>query len=158
RGWDKLAEVAESRGQIGRARSLYRRVLTLRRRSLGPTHADVAWTLTNLARMSLASGDIAEADHTIARAIAIFRALGRQANLARAVAVRGEIEGRRGDYAAARASFAEALKLRESIFGASHPVAAETRAQLAAVDFALGAYDTALRETLDAEKAGRDHL
>src|SRR5262249_17827791 len=46
----------------------------------------------------------------------------------------------------------------ERVFGRSHPLAAETRAALAAVDLALGQRDAALTAALDAEQVGRDHL
>jgi CHAT domain-containing protein len=39
-----------------------------------------------------------------------------------------------------------------------HPLTAEARGALASADFALGSDDTAVREALDAEQTGRDHL
>ena len=74
------------------------------------------------------------------------------------LALRGDIEIRRGDYLSARASFAEALSTREQIFGASHPLVADSQARLAAADLALGSQDAALTRALDAERTGRDHL
>ena len=79
-------------------------------------------------------------------------------HLSRALVLRGELEARRGDYTAARASFAEALSGREQIFGPTHPLTAETRTKLASADLALNFTDAALDGALDAEQAGRDHL
>jgi len=161
RGWDALAEVAAWRGHRARAQDLYARALALRRHALGARHPEVAWTLANLARVRVESGDLARAERDVAQAIAIVRDVGpsnEPDHLARVLALRGEIESRRGDYRAARASFAEALSLRERKFGGSHPLAAEARAEVAAADFALGAREAALGEALEAEQAGRDHL
>jgi CHAT domain-containing protein len=161
RAMDALAEVAEARGQRAHARELYQRVLVLRRASLGTEHPDVAWTLTNLARVNLDAGDLAIAERHAEQAIEIYRRNGASDepdHFARVLALRGDIESRRGKNDAARASFEEALAIRERIFGGTHPLAAETRGQLAGARFALGAYGDALDIALDAEQAGRDHL
>ena len=104
--------------------------------------------------MTLAAGYVAEA-------LEIFKRTGpsdEPDHFARVLALRGDIEIRRGDYLSARASFAEALSTREQIFGASHPLVADSQARLAAADLALGSQDAALTRALDAERAGRDHL
>jgi hypothetical protein len=58
-------------------------------------------------------------------------------HFARVLALKG-LDRREGNLAAARASFAESLSTRERMLGGSHPLAAESRAQLALVDFGLG--------------------
>jgi len=160
RGLDGLAEVAAARGELKRAGDLYLRALDIRRR-LSADHPDVAWTLTNLARVTADSGDLAAADRYLDRAIAIFSKTGaadEPDHFARVLALRGEIRSRRGDYASARASFAEALARRQLIFGPGHPLAAESQAHLAAADFRLGATARALEQALSAERTARLHL
>jgi tetratricopeptide (TPR) repeat protein len=161
RGLDSVAEVAASRGQLERARLLYERALTIRRLKVGDQHPDVAWTLTNLAQTSADSGHLTQAARYVARALEIFKRVGpsdEPDHLARVLALRGDIQSRGGNYLSAQASFAEALSTREQIFGRSHPLAADSRAQLAAADLALGSFDAALTGALDAERAGREHL
>jgi CHAT domain-containing protein/tetratricopeptide (TPR) repeat protein len=161
RGIDALAGVAAARGQRVRARALYERALDIRRRAVGPDHPDVAWTLVNLASTLADAGNVALALHKIDQAIDIYQRVGASdipAHQAGALDLRGALEARRGDAVAARQSFAEALSARERIFGTAHPLAAATRAELAAVDFALGSYENALASALDAERAGREHL
>jgi CHAT domain-containing protein/tetratricopeptide (TPR) repeat protein len=159
-GLHSLAEVVASRGQYARARALYEQSLKIRR-TAGPDNPEIAWTLTNLAGTIAESGDLALAFGTIEQAIGIYQRSGvssQPGHFARLLALRGRLETRRGDYTAARASFAEALSTRERIFGATHPLAAESRAELATADFALGSYEIALGGALDAERAGREHL
>ena len=161
RGLDALADVAASRGQLERAHLLYGRALTIRRKKVGQQHPDVAWTLTNLAQTSADSGRLTLAAGYVAEALEIFKQTGpsdEPDHFARVLALRGDIEIRRGDYLSARTSFAEAVSTREQIFGASHPLVADSQARLAAADLALGSQDAALTRALNAERAGRDHL
>jgi CHAT domain-containing protein/tetratricopeptide (TPR) repeat protein len=161
RGWDALAEVAAKRGQVARARMLYERSLSIRRQRVGEDHPDVAWTLTNLARVTVDGGRLTLARQYAEQALGILRRVGSADNpdhMARVLNMQGEIEQRLSNTMAARSSFAEALSARERIFGATHPLAAESRAQLAVADLALGSYDDALAGALEAERAGRDHL
>jgi CHAT domain-containing protein len=161
RGLDALAEVVAARGQPSRARTLYERALAIRRRSVGDDNPAIAWTLTNLARVSADSGNRTLAERSVTQAIDIYQRIGaadEPDHLSRALVLRGELEARRGDYAAARASFAEALSGREQIFGPTHPLTAETRTKVASADLALNFPDAALAEALAAEQAGRDHL
>ena len=161
RGLDALAEVAALQGQLARARGLYEQALTIHRTKLGAVHPQVAWTLTNLAKTIADVGDVSIALRHVDEAIAIFRKSGASDepdHFARVLELRGVLEARRGNFAAARTSLAAALAERERIFGSVHPLAAETRAALARVDFARGASGDALGAALTAERAGRDHL
>jgi CHAT domain-containing protein len=72
--------------------------------------------------------------------------------------LRGSIESAMRRYTEARRTFSDALTARERMFGTSHPLVAEARVEVSALDFALRDYDAALSETLDAERVGRDHL
>ena len=161
RAIDALAEVVATRGQLTRADALYQRALALRRRTVGTDHPDVAWTLTNRARNLVNLGRVSLALQDVDEAIRIYHLAGASDepdHFARVLVLRGAIELRRGDAASARQSFAEALSARESIFGKEHPLTAQSRADRATVDFALGAREQAFADALDAERVGRDHL
>ena len=161
RGLDALADVATARGQGARARALYERALAIRLQQLGEAHPDTAWTLANLAQTSLSAGNRVLALGRVDRALDIYRrgaASQDPDHFALALAIRGELLSAQGDFAGARASFAEALATRQQIFGSAHPLTASARAELAAVDFALGDGRSALEGALLAEDAGRDHL
>jgi CHAT domain-containing protein len=161
RGLDAFAEAVESRGGHERARGLYERALAIRRKAVGANHPDVAWTLTNLARVDADLGYVTRAQVEIKQANDIYQQTGvadEPDHLAKLLALRGELETRRGEYSLARASFAEALLRREQIFGANHPLTASSRADLASADFAMGSYKESQSAALDAEQAGRDHL
>ncbi len=161
RGLEALAHVAYERKQNARARELYERAITIRRRALGDDHPSVAWALVSLAQTTVDSGRLDLALRYVQDAIAIHRKVGLSEDpdhFALVLELRAEIETRRGDFTAARASLAEALSARERIFGTSHTLAARARAELAAADFALGRDAAALAAALDAEHAGRDLL
>jgi CHAT domain-containing protein/Tfp pilus assembly protein PilF len=160
RAIDSLAETVAARGQRTRARALYEQALQLRRRTLGPEHPDITSTLINLARVVTDMGQ-AGAITYLDEAEAILSRPGVSAQpqrLSSLLTVRGSIEIRRGEYAAARASFAAALVQRERMYGAAHPLVAETRADLAVVEMAVGSYDLALTNAVAAEQIGREHL
>jgi CHAT domain-containing protein/tetratricopeptide (TPR) repeat protein len=161
RGLDALAEVVARRGRFTRAHALYGRALSIRERRLGAFHPDTAWTLANLARTAISAGSVTEALQRVDRAIGIYRngaASQEPDHFAMALTLRGQLQTRRGDYRAARESYAEALATRERIFGAEHPLTAEATAAVASADFATGSSDSALQSALDAERVGRHHL
>jgi CHAT domain-containing protein len=161
-GLDALARTASARRQFTRAQAIYERALALRIRTLGPNHPRVAYTLVNMGRNLAAIGNRSQALQQIVRALAIYDAAGSSddpdIDYAGAVALRGAIEAgmrRNGD---ARRTFGDALAARERLFGAAHPLTAESRADVAAIDFALGNYADSLDGALNAERVGRDHL
>lgn len=161
RGLDARAEVAAARGDLARAHGIYQRALDSRRRSLGPSHPHVAWTLTNLARTEADMGNMALALRHLDEAIAIYKTAGaadEPDQFARVLELRGILEARRGRYRPAADSLAQAVTERTRIFGARHPLVAETRVALAAVDLARGNPNQALTAALDAERLGREHL
>ena len=160
KGLDALADVLETRGALARSRSLLERALAIRR-NIRPDHPDVAWTLTNLARVVAASGDLPLALSHLTEATEIYGRTGTSMepdHLARTISQRGDIQARRGDETRARADFAEALALRERLFGPEHPLTAESRLKLAAADLALGRYDAALTGARKAREDGLAHV
>jgi len=160
KGLDALAEVVETSGDPSRARDLFERALAIRRK-IRADHPDVAWTLTNLARVLAASGDVPLALRDLTEASDIYKRNGTSIepdHLARTITQRGDIHARRGDYLMARADFTEALMLRERLFGAEHPLTAESRLKAATADLALGRYDDALAAARQARENGLDHV
>jgi CHAT domain-containing protein/Tfp pilus assembly protein PilF len=161
RGLDALAEVAALRGQLDRSRELYERALAIYRSELGAAHPQVAWMLTNLARTVSDQGNTGLGMRYVDEAVGIFRKSGSSDDpdhLARVLELRGSLQIRTDNLTGARASLVDALEARERIFGRAHPLAASTRAALAAVEFAQGQSAAALTAALDAEQTGRDHL
>jgi CHAT domain-containing protein len=161
RGLDALAEVVASRGEFARARALYQRALKIRRRDIETGRPDVAWTLTNLARTIADQGQVELALGYVQEAIATYKRAGafdEPDHLARSLELQGLLQARRGDLADAHASLVAAIAERQRIFGAAHPLVAESRAALARVELAEGSLADALRDALDAERSGRDHL
>jgi CHAT domain-containing protein/tetratricopeptide (TPR) repeat protein len=161
RGLDAVAEVAASRGQLSKAHTIYERALAIRRRSLGADHPHVAWTLTNLAKTEAEMGNVSIALRYVQDALAIYQKSGaadEPDHVARVLELRGILEQRLGRLPAASESLQLAVDERTRIFGPSHPLVAETRAALAAVDFARGDRNVALQNALEAERLGREHL
>lgn len=158
---DSLATVAAAQGEWARARALYDRALAIREETLGGNHPQVAATLADLARTLADLGDLSGARRLLERALTIYRTAGSRDvpdHLAQALQLRGALEMRQGDLARSRASLAEALAERERLFGARHPLVAESRAAVAHVDFARGGFDAAFAAALDAEQIGLEHL
>jgi CHAT domain-containing protein/tetratricopeptide (TPR) repeat protein len=160
KGLDALAEVLETSGDLPGARDLLERALAIRRK-IRPDHPDVAWTLTNIARVVAASGDVPLALRQLTEAAEIYQRSGAATepdHLARTITEQGEIEARRGNYLTARNDFTAALTIRERLFGAEHPLTAESRLRVAAADFALARYDDALNGARQARRSGLDHV
>ena len=163
RGLEELGNIAYDRKQNVRAQGILSSGRSRSGAALsGNDHPVVAWTLANLAQTTVASGRL---DLALRDCPGSHRDLpeggpvgGSRSVRARSRACAPRSKPTRGDFTAARASLAEALAARERIFGKTHTLAARTRAELAAADFALGQDNAALGAALDAEQAGRDLL
>jgi len=158
---DNLAASHEAQGQVTRARDLQQQALAIRQKALGPLHPDVAWTLVSIAGNAAASRQAATATKYLQDALAIYRRAGaavQPEGYTRALDLQGTLAMQQGDYASARDSFTRGFAARERVFGAEHPLAAESLARLALADFALGSGEQALRAALRAEEVGREHL
>ena len=161
RGLDALAQVLEARGQPLDARQLYERSLAIRRRAQDNDSADVAWTLTNLARVLDATGQPARARALLDEAIATYRRSGagdEPDHLARALELRGTLAAARGDVDAGLEDLSQALAERTRIFGAEHPLVADSQTAIARVGAAAGRREPALAAALTAEAIGRAHV
>jgi CHAT domain-containing protein/tetratricopeptide (TPR) repeat protein len=161
RGLEELGNGAYERKQNIRARRLYEQALTIRRFALGKDHPLVARTLAELAQTNLGEGRLVPALRQVNEAIATYQRVGmteEPADLGNFLGLRAEIEYRGGDFAAARATLVDALATRQRVYGSAHTLAADTRAHLAAAEFALGHDEAGLAASLDAERAGRDLL
>jgi CHAT domain-containing protein len=158
---DSLAMVALRSGKIGEAQRQWLKVLEMRRRTLGPNHPDVAWTLTNLGETAAGAGDLLTATRYLDQSLEIHRRAGMTGSpdrLARLFLVRGNLEIRLGNLAAARDSFSEAVATDRRIFGDAHPVTAEAQLDLARAELLSGQQDTAFDHAMGAEQVGRAHL
>ena len=127
------------------ARPLYERALKIREKALGPDHPDVATSLNNLAVLLHVQGDYTAARPLYERALKIKeQALGPDHpdlalslnNLAALLKVQGDYTAllfkvRGYDYAAARALYERALKIREKALGPDHPLVATSLNNLA---------------------------
>ena len=156
-----LAQTVADRGDRVRAAELFNRALTLRRRILAKDNPDIAATLIGLASLLDEMGRSRQALLHLDEAASIYneRKVSDQPLLiSNLLMVRGNIEARRGNATAAAESFGKALAARERMYGPSHPLAAETRAELAALDIKTGAFDLALSNALEAEEIGRTHV
>ena len=158
---DAQAQTVTSQGDLARAELLFKRALAIRRKGLGRNHPDIAATLVRLASLTDTLGRSQQALLYLSEAAAIYshaKISDQPHLLSGLLMVRGNIEARRGDFEAARHSFDAALAERERMYGPMHPLAAETRAELAALDIAQGRLDRALSNALSAEEIGRAHL
>jgi CHAT domain-containing protein len=161
RGITALADIAVERKETVKAHTLYTRALRIRLRAFGNDHPDVASTLVSLARVDAANGKLTQALTNVSHAIDIYqRGVASQEpdHLARALELKGQLQLKQGDFADARATFADAVDRRMQMFGARHPLVAASQVDLAIADFALGMNDVATDGALNAERTGRDHL
>jgi tetratricopeptide (TPR) repeat protein len=159
-GLDALASLIAPR-QRPRARELFEEALAVRRRALGASHPLVAWTLANSAWVISELGEHHEALSRINRAVEILSRTppaDEPDHLSRVLEIRAAVEARHGNRRAARESLAGALGARERVFGAQHPLTAESRSRLAISDYMLGRAGPALDLALSAERAGLEHL
>ena len=74
---NNLALLYSDSGDYARAEPLYKRLLAIREKALGPDHPDVATSLNNLAELYRATGDYANAEPLYKRSLSIYeKALG----------------------------------------------------------------------------------
>ena len=153
-----LADVLARQQLHPQAIQAFERALTIREKAFGPEHVRVARTLTDLSSSLAAVGDLARADALSQRALIIWQRANQPDGLSSVLDVRGRIALERGQFAAAKVDYEQALTLREPLFGPGHPVVGEGKAGIALALVALGADGQALATALEAEQIGLDHL
>jgi tetratricopeptide (TPR) repeat protein len=136
----RTGEYFHGRAAYSQAAPLLRDALAICEKTLGPEHRDTAGSLSNLANVLRAQGDLAGARPLFERALAIYeKALGPEHprtvtslnNLALLLSAQG-------DLTAARPLFEHALAIREKAFGPEHPDTATCLNSLAGVLAAQG--------------------
>lgn len=161
RGLDTLARIVAARGQNDAARALFAQALDIRTKALGPEHPDVASTLLLFAETVAAAGDTPLALIQLQEASRILERAGPSDRIdafGQVMALRGELEAKRGNAKAARACLTEAVALYRRTYGDAHPVVAKAVHGLAAFEFQVGEHPEAMKNALDAERIGREHL
>lgn len=103
-------------------------------------------------------GDRARAYEYFNRALGVSRRAEDRILVAKSLSSLGSLEARQGSFVRARADLDTALGDYQRLFGADHPLAAQTRTVLASVDFASGRLEPALSASVDAERTTLDHL
>jgi len=156
---DYLGNVHRKRGDLNGARRSYERALAIHEKSLGPEHATVGYDLANLANTLRDAGDFRTARSLYERAVAISeKALGPDnPGLGNILHEFATMLARSGDNAGALRLYERALDIRRRA-GPDNPLAAETEAQLARTEFAVGHTARGLQAALHAEEVGRQHL
>lgn len=142
---DALGSVLLNLAQLDRARELTERALTLRRRSLGPEHPDVAVSLRNSARVLRVQADYATAEARLLEALAIQqRALGRDhPEVAQTLHDLGFLMPYLGRLADTERYYRDALAIAQHSLGDGHPLVGASMIGLAATLRRRGDYDSA---------------
>lgn len=132
----RLADVLLWRGQAKAAADLIASSLEIRRRRLGPRHADVAASVGLQARASLALGSPWSAIEPLyLEAIDIWRDTQSAGHQDEAVALVQIARGRsaEGNFAGAESAARESLEIRRRAFGDGHPLTTESLVTVAQV-------------------------
>jgi len=142
-----ISAVLAAQGRVAEARPLAHEAIEIWERALGSQHPRMLTGLGNLALMAEVTADYVEADALATRALALARALRGEGHpdVARYSALLATIDGWRGDFAAARRHFDEALTILAS---GSAPPEKYSDALLAAASFYLDERDLAGAEAL----------
>jgi serine/threonine-protein kinase len=160
-----LAEGYERLGLLDDAEPLARDALETRTALFGPAHADVAVSLNVLGWLRRQRGDIAGADSLLSTAVdigrTVFPASG-DPRLARALNDLGIVRADQSNADAATALLNESLEMRRRLLGDRHIGVAITTSNLAAVLYAHGDLEAAVRTAEAAllrfrESLGPDH-
>jgi CHAT domain-containing protein/tetratricopeptide (TPR) repeat protein len=156
----ELANVYRQQGALMQALPLVERALAIREKSLGPDHRDVARTLADMAFTLVQMGQSTRAQAAATRAVDIWERLQTPdaPEYATALALYGDVQARRGNYAVARDYYEKAIAIRTKVFGLTHPTSSEVQAALALSFAKIGDRGAALNNAVSAEAAGRNHL
>ena len=135
RAYSNLASARKQQGRYGEARKLYLAALEIRERIDGADALSVASSLYAQGALELELGDLAKAEASLRRALAIrIRELGdRHTGVATIRSTLGRTLHARGAIDEAETLHREALAVRQELLGDEHPHVALTRRDLAAV-------------------------
>ena len=123
---DHLGNASGEAGDWSEARHHLERAAGLARKSLGAAHPDYGQSLANLGRAHLELGANADAEACLSEAVPVLAAgATRHPDLAAALHNRAIALAKIGRMEEARQELANALAMREDLFGASHPAIAE---------------------------------
>ena len=139
-----LAMALQGAGQLKEAEAVARRCLALRERYLSPDDRDIARSRNILGAVLRDRGALDAAEPLLRRALADRRRLlgSGHAEVAGSLEDLGDLLAARRLYTQAEAAFAEAIKIHESTFPASHPTIARLEAgRAAARALASGCHD-----------------
>ena len=156
-----LATVHRDAGAPRKALPLLERALMIREQRLGADHRDVAATLAELAATLKELGDLPRAQSMATRALRIWEQAGTPEEgpaFATVPLVFAAVQRDLGQVDVARRSYERALAIQEKVVGRSHPLFAETQAELAAALATAGELRNAFSQATEAEATGRDHI
>ena len=121
-----LGRLLFEQGEVGPARARLERVLQIRTQALGPEHPKSAAVMVDLAEVATAQRRFRDAATLLDQALEIYeRVLGPEhLEVAAALTVRGKLEIRLREFAAAEGTLARAERLRETHSSSARSVAA----------------------------------
>jgi serine/threonine protein kinase/tetratricopeptide (TPR) repeat protein len=135
-----LGQLMYQAGRYSQAEQLFRRVLELRQRALGPDHPDVAMDLNNLSQTRRSQGDLAEAEQLLSQAIDVYRKAQHtnSPDYAASLYNLAEVLETRENFAEAEKIYREVLAIDERAGRADHPDTSGTLISLVRVLLAQG--------------------
>ncbi len=127
------AEKLRAEGQFGAAAAIWQEILTNVKKSLGPDHLDVAYTLTTLGELLEKQGKYSAIDPLFRRSLAIrIKSLGPDhPDVAYSLNNLALLLAKRGKYTEAEPLLRRALVINEKAFGSEHPIVARSLHNLA---------------------------
>ncbi len=130
---NNLAQTYSAQGKYAEAELLYRRVLSLQERALGPDHPDVTMSLNNLGEISYYQSKYAEAETLFKRSLAIQdKTLGSDhPDVATSFNNLAIIYDDQGKYAEAESLYKRSLAIQEKALRPDHPDVARSLNNLA---------------------------
>ncbi|MEO1367674.1 MAG: tetratricopeptide repeat protein, partial [Acidobacteriota bacterium] len=131
-------------GRYDEAREALETALELRRRHFGTHHASISSVLNSLGALALSQGRIDEGERLMTESVELTRALKPgHPDLMAPLNNIGLVRFGRGDYAAARERFTQAVTIGTERFGPEHPRIARALSNLGKVLTTVGAFDEA---------------
>lgn len=126
-----LAVVYENQEEFGKAETIYKRVFSIQRRTIGLDHLDVAQTVRSLALIKKGQGKYSAAVKQYKRVLTIRKkALGEEhPGYIQSLDEMASLHELNEDYGKAEQLYRESLALREKTLGADHPRVVRSRAK-----------------------------